>query len=681
LLGFSIVFFFSLSIILLNVFYEDYKKDIYKDTNLKLELIANQAKQNIQNNFETFIYILEQMAKNPDIIKNTGLGKENIAFTYENYFSHLKAVTRVNNLGRIIYTYPENQKVINTDISKQKHIYQLLVTQKPVISEVFWAVQGYYAIAIHVPVFDNGKFAGSIAFVLDFSKLSHRFLNDVNLGYGNKPLLLSKEGIVLFGKHRDTIGKQVLLDSSITDGERTLYTAMINGNNGFYTIKSNFGNNNLEFFTVFKKIPLFNTYWSIAIFIGKNEIINPLNQFKNRLLFIFALMFIGGVTFVFFITKAWGIISKQKEIKEYLVKLEESEKRYKTLFEDNHTIKVLFNADTLDIVDVNSAAINFYGYTKEEFLKLKIFDLNIIQPETVKANIKNTLTNLSAYYEFKHKLKDGTTKDVEVYAGVIEFNNNKFIMANIHDATEKKKIAEALLKSKEDAEKANKLKDAFIANISHEIRTPLNGILGMTSLIKESLAEHIGSDEMEFFNGIDRSSRRIIRTIDMIINYSRFQVGDFPYNPQTTNIDILLKSIIKDFKGTFDAKAINLEYSNKLGNINLTIDEYSITQAIGNLLDNAAKFTYEGYTKIMLYKDTNNNICLDIKDTGIGISEEYIAILFNPYTQEEIGYNRSFEGIGLGLSLVKKYLDLNKCTLTVTSEKNKGTTFTIKFPQ
>ncbi len=678
-LGFSVIIFLLLCIILFNIFYIEQKEKVILDTSQKLDLIATQAKINIQNTFENYIHILDQMAKNPSIIKMNDEGKGNFEFAFNNYTSYLKAVTRVDSLGRIVYTYPENPKVIGQNISNQKHVYKLLITHKPVISEVFWAVQGYNAIAIHVPVFNGKRFAGSIAFVLDFTMLSQKFLKDISLGFNNKPILLSKNGIVLFSKNKDTVGKNIFENKNLSDSQVQLYRNMTMGKTGFYTVDLN-NEASTTLFAFIKQIELGDTHWSIAIIIPENEVFGNITSFKNRLLIIFIILFIGGVTFVYFITKAWGIINKDNAIKEYLKKLEESEKRYKTLFNDNHTVKILIDPETLNIVNANEAAAKFYGYTKEELLKLKITDLNLNPPEKVKSDINNTLNKNYAYYEFKHILKDRTVKDVEIHAGVIDYEDKKYIYTNIYDATEKRKAQAALIKAKEEAEKASKLKDAFIANISHEIRTPLNGILGMTSLIKESLHEYIGQDEKEFFNGIDRASKRIIRTIDMIVNYSRFQVGDFPFNPNYYDMDILLTNIIKDCKNSFETKKLRLEYSNKTGKTKLFIDEYSIQQAIGNLLDNAEKFTNEGYVKLTLYKNSDDNVCLDIKDTGVGISEEYLPNLFRPYSQEEFGYNRRFEGIGLGLSLVKKYLDLNNCIINVSSKKDFGTTFTIIFP-
>jgi CheY-like chemotaxis protein len=108
-------------------------------------------------------------------------------------------------------------------------------------------------------------------------------------------------------------------------------------------------------------------------------------------------------------------------------------------------------------------------------------------------------------------------------------------------------------------------------------------------------------------------------------------------------------------------------------------DEYSITMAISNLIDNAIKFTPKGYINITLNKGTGDEIILEVKDTGIGIDKKYLDYLFEPYRQEHMGYGRAYEGIGLGLSIVKKILQLNNAVINVKSKKGEGTTFSIKF--
>jgi CheY-like chemotaxis protein len=101
--------------------------------------------------------------------------------------------------------------------------------------------------------------------------------------------------------------------------------------------------------------------------------------------------------------------------------------------------------------------------------------------------------------------------------------------------------------------------------------------------------------------------------------------------------------------------------------------------AISNLLDNAIKYTKDGFVKLILKKDTGGDIILEMKDSGIGIENDYLHIIFEPYSQEQMGYGRAYEGIGLGLAIVNKVLNLNNFTISVDSEKGKGSTFSINF--
>jgi signal transduction histidine kinase len=213
-----------------------------------------------------------------------------------------------------------------------------------------------------------------------------------------------------------------------------------------------------------------------------------------------------------------------------------------------------------------------------------------------------------------------------------------------------------LIEAKEKAESANKLKDTFIANISHEIRTPLNGILGMANLIRDTFSTNISKEDEEMFEGIEFSSRRLIRTIDMILNYSRLQVGEFQVNRKDINLSTICINLVKEFMVSAKLKFLGLTFQNNTGESLVFADEYSISMAISNLIDNAIKYTKKGFVKLILYKADNADIILEVKDSGIGISEGYLKKLFEPFQQEHTGYVRAYEGIGLGLSLVNKML-------------------------
>jgi PAS domain S-box-containing protein len=247
------------------------------------------------------------------------------------------------------------------------------------------------------------------------------------------------------------------------------------------------------------------------------------------------------------------------------------------------------------------------------------------------------------------------------------------------DITEKKNMLSQLVEAKEKAESANKLKDAFIANISHEIRTPLTGIIGMSSIIRDIFSGKIKKEDQELFDGIDYSSKRLISTVDMILNYSRLQVGEFPLFRKNLKLSAICVNLLKEHAIAAKNKSLDLTFKNSCGDVVLFADEYSISMAISNILDNSIKYTLKGFINVILHKEINDDIILDIKDSGIGISEESLKNIFEPYHQEQMGYGRAYEGIGLGLSLAQKVLDLNNAKIIVKSKKGKGTTFSINF--
>jgi signal transduction histidine kinase len=137
--------------------------------------------------------------------------------------------------------------------------------------------------------------------------------------------------------------------------------------------------------------------------------------------------------------------------------------------------------------------------------------------------------------------------------------------------------------------------------------------------------------------------------------------------------------VYNDLKHSADSKNIEMSVKRSAANSFVLCDEYSVYQSVVNLVDNAIKYTDEGFIEIRLSRDENKNLKIEIEDSGIGISEEYMSNLFEAFSQEETGYSRRFEGTGLGLSLVKNYCDINNIKINVNSEKDSGTIFSLTF--
>jgi signal transduction histidine kinase len=207
----------------------------------------------------------------------------------------------------------------------------------------------------------------------------------------------------------------------------------------------------------------------------------------------------------------------------------------------------------------------------------------------------------------------------------------------------------------------------------------MNAVLNFTQLLREEMLEKASLDIIECFDGIDSAGHRLIRTVDLILNVSEMQVGT--YEPFFREFD-LLKEIIEKIKNEnlkiIEGKGLIFKIFSVLSEAIIFGDQYSIYQIFVNLIDNSIKYTKEGYISITVSKN-EQGIIVSLEDTGIGISEEFMKRMYNPFMQEERGATRRYDGNGLGLSLVKKYCDLNKIDIKVESEKGVGTKFTLIF--
>ncbi|MCL6097651.1 MAG: PAS domain S-box protein, partial [Bacteroidetes bacterium] len=314
---------------------------------------------------------------------------------------------------------------------------------------------------------------------------------------------------------------------------------------------------------------------------------------------------------------------------------------------------------------VNKTFEETTGYTFEEVLNqnLKIIQSGLT-PNEVYKDFWNTIKSGQVWKgEFLNKKKSGELYwENEVITPILDKNKRVINYLTIkQDITEKKKMTEELIEAKDRAEKSDKLKTEFLQQMSHEIRSPMNAVIGLSNLIKEEVSDKVAPDILEYFEGIDLAGNRLIRTVDLILNTSEMYVGT--YEPIFTEIDIfeeVLKHLKVEFRSLVTMKGLEFLLSCNVSKPRVICDRYSVSQIFSNLIDNAIKYTHHGKVETRVDRNSNNNIKVTVEDTGIGISGEFMSKLFEPFTQEERGYSRRFEGNGLGLTLVKKYCDINK---------------------
>jgi signal transduction histidine kinase len=237
------------------------------------------------------------------------------------------------------------------------------------------------------------------------------------------------------------------------------------------------------------------------------------------------------------------------------------------------------------------------------------------------------------------------------------------------------------MKAKENAERSDRLKSEFLAQMSHEIRTPINIISNFMQVYEDELKNKLSPELKNSISAVKTESHRIISTIDSIINMAQLKAGTFNRKLIELNLyEDIIKPSIEQWKFLANEKNIEMKICGEFEDIFVKGDAYSLNQSFNHIIDNAIKYTDEGKVQLEC-KSEQENIIITITDTGCGISKDYLPIIFDPFTQELQGYNRKYEGNGLGMALVKQYCSLNNASITIKSEKSVGTVVKVSIPK
>lgn len=268
-------------------------------------------------------------------------------------------------------------------------------------------------------------------------------------------------------------------------------------------------------------------------------------------------------------------------------------------------------------------------------------------------------------------------KDVELYACWVSDDIRGKSILIIFKEISGDKNEQWLKEAKEQAEEVNKLKANFLSSMSHEIRTPLNGILGSTANI--ILHNSHNRELVEQLEIIMLSGERLLSTINSILDMSRIVANNMEVELETTNINDFLSLILVPYKSLAIQKGLLLSLKHETKTLTTKIDKKYFELIVTNIVENAIKYTEKGLILVTLKSD-NNNLYLCVRDDGIGISEEYLKKLFHPFEQESFGYNREFEGAGIGLSITKNLIDLLSGEIRIESKKGQGTVVNVVLP-
>lgn len=366
------------------------------------------------------------------------------------------------------------------------------------------------------------------------------------------------------------------------------------------------------------------------------------------------------------------------ERKQFLEHLE----KFKRAIEN--TDEMMMITDTNGKIEyVNPAFERITGYTLEE-VKGKTPNIlkSGVHPKEFYKDLWDTiLAGKSWQGLIVNKKKDGRNYTEEMIISPIKNEKNEIIsfVAVKKDVTERIKAEEELKLARIKAEESDRIKSNFLSMMSHEVRTPLNVILGFIDIIKASIDPEEFPEKDHIFSVIQRNSKRLITLINDIIDISRIESNELKLEFGTHNAQLLLMKATAEFEMEARAKGLRIIDDYNLDDVFIRVDEVRFHQIMSNLLSNAIKFTSRGEITVSA-KAIENRLYISVKDTGIGIPKEFLPHLFEFFRQAEEGYNRNFEGAGLGLAITKKLVNMMNGEIYVESEVNKGSTFTVVFP-
>lgn len=590
---------------------------------------------------------------------------------------------RMDSNGVLVYMYPYDENGLGADISQQEHVQRLFKTGSLVVSGLFQAVEGFEAIAIHVPVFKNGKMDGSVATVVQMSKLTHFLIRSVQSGSSGFAWLVDENGIVLNHPDKDSIGK-FLLDTNLYDKatrerifsivrERRIATERL-GDTLFALSPTTVGDK----------------HWTVILSTPYEDISDPIiNHWKNTLLVNIAVLML----FVIAGVSGFRVMQLARE-KLYLVEkvaLQEELRKNRDRLDMiiRNVPSGIYTVDqNRNISTWNRMAEKILGFTADEVIGRPCSLFSIGACGNVCGMFSTSLPEPVIGHECKYRTKDGreilVSKNVDyVYSssGEVDGGVESFIDVTESRLAEKQRLNTIELEREVDQlRKLDEAKSNFLSIVSHELRTPLSVVLGNMSMARRG---RYGDISEELATKLDVSIKRgwqLNALIANLLNLAKIESGKLGLQKTRFNMKKRIDESLLEVMDTVEKKALKITINVGPGTEEMIADEQMFHRVLVNILGNAVKFTEDKGTVNISTFCQGGMIGISVEDNGIGIPEEAIPRIFDRFYQADDSSTRKYGGTGLGLAIVKEIVEVHFGRIDVDSEEGRGTSVTILFP-
>ncbi len=384
--------------------------------------------------------------------------------------------------------------------------------------------------------------------------------------------------------------------------------------------------------------------------------------------------------------------------------LRERQSLLDAIFNQTQAAIELVDPETLRFVEFNDAAPRMLGYSREEYSCLQLHEIQgeMLTEAVLRARMAKVWARGVGSFENRHRCRDGSLIDVHLNLSVITLQGRKMIVAVWDNITERKAIQQELLKHHEHlealvaqrtselvaarlrAEDASRAKSTFLANMSHEIRTPMNAIIGLTHLLRRFVNQARQVDQL---NKVMDAARHLLGIINDILDISKIEAGKMVLEVADFRLDQVIGHSLDLIRDQAAAKclALSCEIDPALPPI-VRGDALRLGQVLLNFVGNALKFTEKGSIRVVAKPAVRDAeglwVRFEVSDTGIGMSEDQIPFLFQPFAQADTSISRKYGGTGLGLAICKRLTALLGCqeSLGVESRLGQGSRFWFEIP-
>jgi PAS domain S-box-containing protein len=370
-----------------------------------------------------------------------------------------------------------------------------------------------------------------------------------------------------------------------------------------------------------------------------------------------------------------------RKVKEHTRQYVESEERLRQFFENSPDPVFVLNQEG-QVVAANTRACNSVKMNKAELLTKTAHDLTPEQFHAeVDENMRKWFSGELKQCEGVSLAADGTSNPIEMTGTLQSIGGEEVLQLHVRDITLRKEAEQTLLVARELAEHASQAKSEFLANMSHEIRTPLNGIVGMAQLMGDT---DLSEEQQNFIETILQSTTGLSKIINHVLDISKIEAGQMDVRESAVDLREMTRTLHQKFMHKTEHSSVSLTCECKENVPPYVLgDEGLIEQVLVNLVSNALKFTHEGSVILVIEclrkTAAGAEIEFEVSDTGIGISKDKQATIFEKFTQVDGSAKRQYGGTGLGLAISSQLVELMGGKIKLNSTPEEGSTFSFKL--